>query len=94
MCLTPAQPEQAGTLCSFALKQKSNEQEGCYVHRHLHSPDNGLLLKVPGTLTGKWNPLFNPRHSAAGIISKAVAEPFYFDPRFRLQQDAGSPTPL
>jgi hypothetical protein len=30
--------------------------------------------------------LFNPRHpAAAGIISKVVVEPFYFDPRFRLQ---------
>jgi len=52
----------------------------------LASPDNGLVLKVPSTLTGEWNALFNPRHpAAAGIISKGVVEPFFFDPRFRLQ---------
>lgn len=52
----------------------------------LTSPENGLILKVPSTLTGEWNALFNPRHpAAAGIIAKATVEPFFFDPRFQLQ---------
>ncbi|MGK3141340.1 RES family NAD+ phosphorylase [Pantoea sp. C2G6] len=52
----------------------------------LASPDNGLILKVPSTLTGEWNALFNPRHPAAdAVIRAAVAEPFFFDPRFRRQ---------
>ncbi|MHA6311350.1 RES family NAD+ phosphorylase [Pantoea sp. S-LA4] len=52
----------------------------------LANPDNGLILKVPSTLTGEWNALLNPAHpAAAAIISKVVVEPFFFDPRFRLQ---------
>lgn len=52
----------------------------------LASPGHGLILKVPSTLTGEWNALFNPAHpAAAAIISNVVVEPFFFDPRFRLQ---------
>lgn len=52
----------------------------------LASLDHGLILKVPSTLTGEWNALFNPAHpAAAATISNVVVEPFFFDPRFRLQ---------
>ncbi|TPV38900.1 RES domain-containing protein [Pantoea deleyi] len=53
----------------------------------LARPENGLILRVPGTLTGRWNALFNPRHpAAADIVSQRIIEPFFFDPRFGLQQ--------
>lgn len=51
----------------------------------LSNSDNGLLLKVPSTLTGEWNALFNPQHPAAAAALKTVRhEPFFFDPRFGL----------
>ena len=49
----------------------------------LENPENGLVLQVPSTLTGEWNALFNPEHSAAREALATVAvEPFFFDPRF------------
>jgi len=52
----------------------------------LSDTDNGLVLKVPSTITGEWNALFNPRHPAASAALNTVQrEPFYFDPRFALK---------
>ncbi|MBS0968662.1 RES family NAD+ phosphorylase [Nissabacter archeti] len=52
----------------------------------LSSTDNGLVLKVPSTITGEWNALFNPRHPAASAALNTVQRaPFYFDPRFALK---------
>lgn len=49
----------------------------------LKSDADGLVLKVPSTLTGEWNALFNPAHPAANAALKTVtSEPFFFDPRF------------
>lgn len=52
----------------------------------LSDPDNGLVLKVPSTLTGEWNALYNPQHPAALDALKTVkVEPFFFDARFALK---------
>ncbi|WP_034911592.1 MULTISPECIES: RES family NAD+ phosphorylase [Erwinia] len=54
----------------------------------LNSRDQGLVLKVPSTITGDWNALFNPLHpDAAAALATVSVEPFFFDPRFALQQD-------
>lgn len=51
----------------------------------LRDVNNGLVLKVPSTLTGEWNALFNPQHPAAQEARKTVqVEPFYFDPSLAL----------
>ncbi|WP_312175978.1 RES family NAD+ phosphorylase [Pseudescherichia sp.] len=44
--------------------------------------NNGLLLRVPSTITGEWNALFNPEHPDAKTALLSVkAEPFIIDPR-------------
>ncbi len=44
--------------------------------------NNGLLLRVPSTITGEWNALFNPEHPEAKTALLSVkAEPFIIDPR-------------
>ncbi|VYU80200.1 RES domain-containing protein [Metakosakonia massiliensis] len=49
----------------------------------LASRENGLILRVPSTLTGEWNALFNPQHPLAKSVLKSVkTEPFTLDPRF------------
>ncbi|MBO8132445.1 RES family NAD+ phosphorylase [Dickeya fangzhongdai] len=41
-----------------------------------------LVLKVPSTLTGEWNALFNPEHpEAQQVLSTLQVVPFYFDSR-------------
>ena len=51
----------------------------------LKSRDAGLILKVPSTITGDWNALFNPHHpDAAAALATVSEEPFFFDPRFAL----------
>lgn len=51
----------------------------------LSDVNNGLVLKVPSTLTGEWNALFNPQHPAAQEVRNTVqVEPFDFDPRLAL----------
>lgn len=48
----------------------------------LSDPANGLVLRVPSTITGEWNALFNPRHPAAEATLNAVTtEHFFIDPR-------------
>lgn len=48
----------------------------------LASPENGLLLQVPSTLTGEWNGVFNPEHPAAGeALATIRSEPFMLDAR-------------
>jgi len=40
------------------------------------------VLKVPSTLTGEWNALFNPEHpEAQQVLSTLQVVPFYFDSR-------------
>lgn len=42
----------------------------------------GLLLQVPGTITGEWNALFNPGHPRAQAVLKTLTtEDFVIDPR-------------
>lgn len=49
----------------------------------LEHSENGLVLQIPSTLTGEWNALFNPEHSAArAALATVTVEPFFFDPRF------------
>jgi len=49
----------------------------------LSNTDNGMVLKVPSTITGEWNALFNPQHPAALAALKTVrVDPFFFDRRF------------
>lgn len=49
----------------------------------LENSENGLVLQVPGTLTGEGNALFNPAHPQAAAALKTVPEePFFFYPRF------------
>ncbi|QYM94726.1 RES domain-containing protein [Dickeya ananatis] len=41
-----------------------------------------LVLKVPSTLTGEWNALFNPEHpKAQQVLSTLQVVPFHFDSR-------------
>ena len=48
----------------------------------LASKQNGLVLRVPSTITGEWNALFNPEHPQAAKVLKSVkSEPFMLDPR-------------
>ncbi|WP_437888563.1 RES family NAD+ phosphorylase [Phytobacter sp. V91] len=48
----------------------------------LASTTNGLMLRVPSTITGEWNALFNPEHPQAAKVLKSVkSEPFTLDPR-------------
>ncbi|GJL34039.1 hypothetical protein TUM17576_08590 [Enterobacter hormaechei] len=48
----------------------------------LASTKNGLILRVPSTITGEWNALFNPEHPQAAKVLKSVkSEPFMLDPR-------------
>ncbi|MGY6029374.1 RES family NAD+ phosphorylase [Phytobacter sp. AG2a] len=48
----------------------------------LASSKNGLVLRVPSTITGEWNALFNPEHPQAAKVLKSVkSEPFTLDPR-------------
>ncbi|MCL5499980.1 RES domain-containing protein [Phytobacter palmae] len=48
----------------------------------LASTQNGLILRVPSTITGEWNALFNPEHPQAAKVLKSVkSEPFMLDPR-------------
>jgi len=60
----------------------------------LQSSDNGLVLQVPGTLTGEGNALFNPAHPQAAAALKTVSkEPFFFDPRFAKNPQAAITAP-
>ncbi|MEC5320377.1 RES family NAD+ phosphorylase [Brenneria populi subsp. brevivirga] len=48
----------------------------------LGNPANGLVLRVPSTITGEWNALFNTQHPVAETALRSVAtEPFLIDPR-------------
>jgi len=48
----------------------------------LASGHSGLVLRVPSTITGEWNALFNPAHPQAAKVLKSVkSEPFTLDPR-------------
>lgn len=48
----------------------------------LASSQNGLILRVPSTITGEWNALFNPEHpQAANVLKSVKSEPFMLDPR-------------
>jgi hypothetical protein len=38
----------------------------------LASKQNGLVLRVPSTITGEWNALFNPEHPQAAKVLKSV----------------------
>lgn len=48
----------------------------------LATTENGLLLRVPSTLTGEWNGVFNPEHPAAAqALETVTSQPFTLDSR-------------
>lgn len=52
----------------------------------LSNMDNGMVLKLPSTITGEWNALFNPHHPATPAALKTInIEPFLFDSRIILK---------